>query len=409
MVYCIGMKKLILTILLLFLTPSVVNAATNQSLVQRLLGRILLQVESYGRAWYVDPTDGLRYYLQDGAAAYELMRTLSLGISDKDLTKIPAKKGDKADRALVNRLRGRILLQVEQHGEAWYLNPTDGLRYYLADGPTAYGLMRTLSLGITDDNLRQIPMNDTQVVADTTFNDVAAVAWDGDAFFGERHADQILPLASMSKLVTALVLLDRSPVWDAPVVITADHIRYPRDYVGDDATSEVELKAGDRIDFGELWTAMLCASSNQAAVALADSTGLSRAEFVALMNAKARELGLTHTVFYDIAGLDAHNVSTPREFAKIAQLAFDQPKIAQASVTTEAVAMASAVDGTERPVKIVNRNYSLLKFGVDGAKTGYLVEAHLNVALRKGDTIIVIMHARTKAERNQLLTELLAP
>ena len=391
------------------IAPIAADAATLTPLAQRLAGRILLQVESYGRAWYVDPTDGLRYYMQDGAAAYEIMRTLSLGISDKDLAKIPINKNDKADRVLVNRLAGRILLQVEQHGEAWYLNPTDGLRYYLADGPTAYELMRTLSLGITDDDLRQIAMNDTQVVADTTFDDVAAVAWNGDEFFGERHADQILPLASMSKLVTALVLLDHSPVWDAPVTITVDHIRYPRDYVGDDATSEVELKAGDRIDFGELWTAMLCASSNQAAVALADSTGLSRAEFVALMNAKARELGLTHTVFYDIAGLDAHNVSTPREFVKIAETAFDQPKIAQASVTTEAVATATAADDTKRPVKIVNRNYSLLKFGVDAAKTGYLVEAQRNVALRKGSTIIVIMHARSMTERNQLLTELLTP
>ncbi|MDO8529500.1 MAG: triose-phosphate isomerase, partial [bacterium] len=51
----------------------------------------------------------------------------------------------------------------------------------------------------------------------------------------------------------------------------------------------------------------------------------------------------------------------PREFVKIAETAFDQPKIAQASVTTQAVAMASAADGTKRPIKIVNRNYSLLK------------------------------------------------
>ena len=251
-------------------------------------------------------------------------------------------------------------------------------------------------------------MNDTQVVADTTFDDVAAVGWSDGKFYGERHADQILPLASMSKLVTALVLLDQAPVWDAAVTITADHIRYPRDYVGDDATSEVDLKAGDRIDFGDLWTAMLCSSSNQAAVALVDFTGLPRAEFIRLMNAKVREFGLTHTVFYDVAGLDAHNVSTPREFAEIARVAFDIPRVSDASVTTEAVAIATAADGTSREVKIINRNYSLLKFGANAAKTGYLVEAQRNVVLRKDDTIVVVMHARSMTERNQLLTELLA-
>src|SRR3989338_11465543 len=106
------MKKSLLTILFLLLAPSTVSAAVEQPLVQRLAGKILLQVESYGRAWYVNPTNGKRYYMQDGAAAYEIMRNLSLGISNKDLAKIPGKKDDKADRALVNRLRGRILLHV---------------------------------------------------------------------------------------------------------------------------------------------------------------------------------------------------------------------------------------------------------------------------------------------------------
>ena len=76
---------------------------------------------------------------------------------------------------------------------------------------------------------------------------------------------------------------------------------------------------------------MLLASSNQSAVALAESTGLSRAEFVSQMNAKAQELGLVKTIFYDIAGLDSHNVSTAREMALIAQEAFSQPEIREAA------------------------------------------------------------------------------
>jgi len=64
----------------------------------------------------------------------------------------------KIDSILVNRLKGRILLQVQQQGEAWYVNPTDGKRYYMKDGATAYEMMRKFGLGITDADLEKIPV-----------------------------------------------------------------------------------------------------------------------------------------------------------------------------------------------------------------------------------------------------------
>jgi len=64
------------------------------------------------------------------------------------------------NQKLIDRLKGRIALQVESHGEAWYINPVDGKRYYLGDGNTAYNVMRFLSLGITNDNLRKIQVGE---------------------------------------------------------------------------------------------------------------------------------------------------------------------------------------------------------------------------------------------------------
>ena len=58
----------------------------------------------------------------------------------------------------MSNLKGRILLQVEKNGEAWYVNPKDGKRYYLKNGEAAYQIMRFLSLGITNKNLREIPV-----------------------------------------------------------------------------------------------------------------------------------------------------------------------------------------------------------------------------------------------------------
>lgn len=59
---------------------------------------------------------------------------------------------------LASKLSGKILLQVESKGEAWYVNPSDGKRYYMANGNEAYNIMRKLGLGITNKDLNQIPI-----------------------------------------------------------------------------------------------------------------------------------------------------------------------------------------------------------------------------------------------------------
>jgi len=181
----------------------------NKSLVSRLKGRILLQTQEKGEAWYVDPISSNKFYLADGTSAYTALRKFGLGITNADLARIPTGTDarfvmddsdadglpDKLEEALgtdklkadtdgdgvsdanevlkngtnplgagkssyssslVNRLKGRILLQTQSRGEAWYVNPVDGKKYYLANGPAAYQIMRFLSLGITNTDLRKI-------------------------------------------------------------------------------------------------------------------------------------------------------------------------------------------------------------------------------------------------------------
>lgn len=181
----------------------------DSGLVKRLAGKILLQVANLGRAWYVDPVSSERYYLADGNSSYNALRKFGLGIKNTDLAKIPVginnESGldsdsdgisdkmeqalgtdiNKADsdgdgfsdktellnsysplgvgkmtqsKTLVDKLRGRIVLQTEGLGQAWYINPSDGKRYYLADGEAAYQIMRQLSLGINNDLINKIPV-----------------------------------------------------------------------------------------------------------------------------------------------------------------------------------------------------------------------------------------------------------
>lgn len=131
-----------------------VQAAT---LSEQLKGRILLQVESRGEAWYVNPVDGRRHFMGRPDDAFGLMRNLGLGISNANLAKIP-KSGESGwvPNELWRVVRGRILLQVEAKGEAWYVNPVDGKRYFMGRPADAFSLMRTLGLGITNANLAQI-------------------------------------------------------------------------------------------------------------------------------------------------------------------------------------------------------------------------------------------------------------
>jgi hypothetical protein len=107
----------------------------------------------------------MRYYMADGDVAYEMMRNFSLGISDADLETIPVVSDTTemnestsacSENDLADRLMGEILLQVEQHGEAWYIDPEKCRRIYMKDGEAAYEIMRFLGLGIVNADLLKV-------------------------------------------------------------------------------------------------------------------------------------------------------------------------------------------------------------------------------------------------------------
>ncbi len=137
----IFLTGIIFSIITCGLTP--VSAATN------LNGRILLQVEAHGEAWYVNPVNGYRYYLGRPTDAFNVMRSLGLGITNADTANF------KANGAPV-RLSGRILLQVQDKGQAYYVNPLNRKLYYLGRPTDAFNVMRSLGLGITNADLIKI-------------------------------------------------------------------------------------------------------------------------------------------------------------------------------------------------------------------------------------------------------------
>jgi hypothetical protein len=126
--------------------------AKAESLSNKFSGMILLQVESKGEAWYINPTDQSRCYLGKQEDAYKIMRELGLGIKHDTLTKY-LKNG------FPKNLSGKILLDVEGKGEAYYVYPKDNKGYYLGKQADAYKIMREKGMGISDSNLNKIKIN----------------------------------------------------------------------------------------------------------------------------------------------------------------------------------------------------------------------------------------------------------
>ena len=194
------MKKLLPFLLLIAFSFS--GTAFASSAGSGLEGKILLQVQEHGEAWYIK--DGQRYYMKDGNVAYQMMRFFGLGITNIDLTKMPVvlsaqemRNSESAcgDSDIANRLKGKILLQVEEHGEAWYVDTEKCRMIYMKDGAAAYEIMRYLSLGITNADLGKIDVGDSSVIEvdDSTvvINDSSgAVSTDGDIHYAIVDTNQ---------------------------------------------------------------------------------------------------------------------------------------------------------------------------------------------------------------------------
>lgn len=133
--------------------PALTKAET---LASKLSGKILLQVESKGEAYYVNPLEQKRYYLGRPTDAFNVMRSLGLGVSNSDIDNF-LKNGARAN------LSGRILLKVQDKGQAYYINPSNLKLYYLGRPTDAFNVMRQLGLGISNVNLNQIPLASASV------------------------------------------------------------------------------------------------------------------------------------------------------------------------------------------------------------------------------------------------------
>lgn len=141
--------------------------------------------------------------------------------------------------------------------------------------------------------------------------------------FFEKNSTQIRSIASLTKLMTALVFLEYNPGWEKIYQIKAEDKR---------EGGKIYLFTGEKIKIRNLFYSSLVTSDNVATLALAKSTGMTEEEFVKKMNKKAKLLGLENTSFKDPIGLSDANVSTAKEIAKFAREALENKEISDATL-----------------------------------------------------------------------------
>ena len=205
---------------------------------------------------------------------------------------------------------------------------------------------------------------------------------DGEIYYG-KNENARLGMASTTKLMTAIVALELA----APDSV----VRIPAEAVGVEGSS-VYLIEGERLTLSELIYALLLASANDAAVAIAIHTAGSVEAFVEKMNERAEKMGLSDTHFTNPHGLyDDGHYTTARELALIAVEALSSPFIAAAVGAKKA---SISHDGKAGARLLVNHNKLLRSYGgAIGMKTGYTKKTGrclVSAATRDGLTLIAV-------------------
>ncbi len=181
----------------------------------------------------------------------------------------------------------------------------------------------------------------------------------------EKQAGAVQPIASLTKLMTAMVLLDAHLDPQEILTITNDDKDILRH-------SKSRLPVGTRLPREQALLLALLASENRAAHALGRTFPGGLATFVQAMNAKARELGLEETKFEDPSGLSAGNVASAHDLARIMEAAYRYPEIRDFTTRPE-----TSIQAGRRSIQFPNTNALVRspRWTIGLSKTGYIEEA----------------------------------
>jgi D-alanyl-D-alanine endopeptidase (penicillin-binding protein 7) len=209
-----------------------------------------------------------------------------------------------------------------------------------------------------------------------------------------KRAEAVAPIASITKLMTAMVVLDAKLPMDESISVSLDDLDMLKG-------THSRLRIGMTFTRAEMLQMALMASENRAASALARSYPGGLAAAVAAMNAKATQLGMTNSKFFDPTGLNSDNVSTARDLAKMVAAARTYPVIHQ--YTTTASTSVDSWGGREIRFSNTNPLVKNASWNIGVSKTGFINEAGrclvMEATINQRPVIIVLLDSTGKRTR----------
>ena len=211
----------------------------------------------------------------------------------------------------------------------------------------------------------------------------------------QKNADAAAPCASLTKLMTTLVVLEQQPDLDRVVEVTRSEIA---------GGGHTQLRRGEQVALGDLLHMGLMSSDNVATRVLVRESGLSGEDFLARMNRKAVELGLARTRFVEFTGLDERNISTATDIARLLHAAAANETLREISTTRGYDFRSRSARNRSRAHHVANTNRLLYgRYEIRGGKTGFIHEAGYCLATwvrtQGRDMIAVVLGAPTNATR----------
>lgn len=207
----------------------------------------------------------------------------------------------------------------------------------------------------------------------------------GETIFA-KNTNQSTPIASVTKLMTAMVMLDAHLPMDELLLIADEDVDYLKG-------TRSRLGVGTQLTRGELLQLALMSSENRAASALGRNYPGGITAFLSAMNRKAVTLGMNSTHFYDPTGLDSNNVSTAEDLVKMVNAAYHYPEIRQVTTTAS---QEVTFYGRANPTNFVNTN-ALVRGGdwvIGLSKTGFINEAGRCLVMQaeiSGQPMIIVL------------------
>lgn len=207
----------------------------------------------------------------------------------------------------------------------------------------------------------------------------------GEVIYG-KSTNELTPIASLTKLMTAMVVLDAQLPMDEVITINKQDIDTLK-------KTGSRLRIGTKLTRSELLQIALMASENRAASALGRTYPGGMPAFLNAMHAKAAMLGMMNTQFADATGLNSANVSTAEDLVKMVQAAYEYPEIRDVSTMRS---HQVPVLGSRKPINYVNTNVLVRKSDwiIGLSKTGFINEAGRCLVMQAeiaGQPLIIVL------------------